>query len=598
MSAQSLIDIVRERLAAWRKGGRNNISERPTVAPPGSDAAMGPLRPYLSLAAAFSLVVNVLMLVTPLYMLQVYDRVLTSGSVDTLILISLLAVAMLATYIVAEAARRRVMALAADRLRDLYGERLFAVNLARPNAAATLQRDLGDLSAVQGFLSHGMILPLFDLPFTPFFLAILFLVHPLLGWIGVGGALLLLAIAIAAEMTTRGRVEDAQAAEGSAQVFAAGLARQQSAIVGMGMTGAAWTGWKIRKEAAGALSLENAQSHGVYSSLTRGFRLMLQIASLGVGAWLVLQQQATPGVIIAGSILLGRALAPIDQSVGMWRQIINTRRAWRDLNIRAGPLAAHGAASTPLPLPDAILQLENLEVATPGNEKPLLPKFNLTLEAGAMIALVGASGSGKTSLLQTIAAAWPPLAGHVRLGGRDMHAWPIDDRGRYIGYLPQNTELLPGSVGQNIARFTQCEPDSLVHAARIAGVHALIMTLPDGYDTRVGPGGVHLSAGQKQAIGLARALFSAGWGGPSLLLLDEPSANLDSALLKTLRMALATAREDGSIVVMATHDPRLIEDAHHVVVLNSDNIGMLAASEYFAEMRATMAAPVGRRTVP
>ena len=539
------------------------------------------LKPFLVVAGLFSVVVNLLMLVSPLYMLQVYDRILTSGSMETLILISALAVFLLLTMVVADAARRKVLALAADFLQKQYGRKIFNASMAEPTASITLHRDLGNLSAVQGFFSNGLILPFFDLPFTPMFIFIMFMVHPLIGWIGVVGAIILLLIAIYSDLTTRNNVKTTMSAETTAQNFAVGLARQQSAIVSMGMADEAYKKWALQKELASKLSLGDAESSGVHGSTTRGLRLILQVASLGVGGYLVLQQQASPGVIIAGSILLGRALAPIDQSVGMWRQIIRTRDAWEQLQERTTAPQAQEADITALPRPDSKLQFENLEVGCPGAEKPVMPKFNLSLTAGSTITLVGPSGSGKTTLLQTAAGAWPAMAGTVYLGGRDLHRWNMVDRGRYVGYLPQEVELLFGTVAQNIARFTNAPTDTVIETARFVGCHEMIMSLPDAYDTIVGPGGAHLSAGQMQSIGIARAVF----GNPVILLLDEPTANLDQASVLALKTMLSKVKAAGMITIMSTHDMRLVEVADNVVVITRESLKMLSSADYFNSMR-------------
>ena len=333
------------------------------------------LNSFILVTAFFSVSVNILLLVSPLYMLQVYDRVLTSGSLDTLLLVSGLAAGLMVTYVFAESARRHTLALAARWLQRRYGERLFNVNFAEARADGSLQKDLSDLSVVQSFYSNGMILPVFDLPFTPLFILVLYLIHPLLGWLGVGGACLLLLITIVAELSTREPEKKAQAVERSSQDFASGLARQQSAIVSMGMARQAFLGWSTRKTMADQLSLGTAKSSNFYGALTRGIRQTLQMGALGLGGWLVLQHAATPGVIIAGSIVMGRALAPIDQCVGMWRQIIRARKSWASVSERAANPLATQEEFTPMPRPDAKLELNQLEVGFPGAENPVLPRF-------------------------------------------------------------------------------------------------------------------------------------------------------------------------------------------------------------------------------
>lgn len=536
------------------------------------------LKSFILVTAFFSVSVNILLLVSPLYMLQVYDRVLTSGSLDTLLLVSGLAAGLMVTYVFAESARRHTLALAARWLRRRYGERLFNVNFAEARADGSLQKDLSDLSVVQSFYSNGMILPVFDLPFTPLFVLVLYLIHPLLGWLGVGGACLLLLITIVAELSTREPEKKAQAVERASQDFASGLARQQSAIVSMGMARQAFLGWSTRKTMADQLSLGTAKSSNFYGALTRGIRQTLQMGALGLGGWLVLQHAATPGVIIAGSIVMGRALAPIDQCVGMWRQIIRARKSWASVSERAANPLATQEEFTPMPRPDAKLELNQLEVGFPGAENPVLPRFSLSLDGGSVLAIVGPSGVGKSSLLQTLTGVWKPIDGHVLLGGRDLHAWNQRDRGRYLGYLPQDVELLPGSVVQNIARFTDADSAHAIAAAKSCGAHEMVNGLAEGYDTLVGPGGVQISAGQKQGIGLARSLF----GNPVLVVLDEPSANLDEFTIAKLRRALAELRAAGNVVIIATHDMRLIQSSDRVLLLNKTEIKLVGSDAYLA----------------
>ncbi|MXO66645.1 type I secretion system permease/ATPase [Altericroceibacterium endophyticum] len=534
----------------------------------------GELGPYAKAIFIFTLVVNITLLVSPLYMLQVYDRVLTSGSLETLALVSMIAVVMLGVYAIGEGARRRSSALAAVRLQNLYDSAVFAKGLSS-QSSGQLREDQQNLTTLHNFLSHGMALPLFDLPFAPFFIAIMFVAHPLIGALGLGGAILMVTIAAIGEHVGRPRVEAAQSAETATSTYAGSLEQQKSAILAMGMVGSSYNAWRERKDAAGGRSLDTASENAAYTSVTRGLRQMLQIASLGLGAVLVLQQQATPGVIIASSILLGRALAPIDQSVGIWRQLIRTRTAWSELGVRL-VTTERPEAVMPMPRPDPQLVAENLEIAVLGGTKPLVPKFSVSFEPGSLTALVGSVGSGKTTLLQSLAGSWPVLGGTARLGGRDIHRWATDDRGRYVGYTPQSAELLPGTVAQNIARFGEATPESVIEAAKNAGAHRTILNMPDGYETRVGPGGTHLSAGQKHIVSLARAFY----GDPVLLLLDEPSANLDRHLHESLFQALMNARRRDAVILVATHDPRLIEKCDRVVLMSPHRVASATPRDY------------------
>ena len=541
----------------------------------------GGLKPFFIMTMLFSIVVNILVLVSPLYMLQVYDRILTSGSVDTLITISVLAIALLMVYGVAEMARRKVVVLASNYLQTRFGHILFYMDMREPDMEQALPKNLGYLSTLQNFFSHGLILPLFDLPFAPFFVVVMFLIHPLLGWVGVFGIILLFTIAVISELTSRTAVKMASGAEQSAQTFAMRLTQQQNAIVSMGMGEQVFQNWEERKSFAGRLSMNSANRTGMFSALTRSLRVMLQVAALGIGGWLVLQQQTSAGAIVAGSVLLGRALGPIDQSVGIWRQIIRAREAWAALNMRRQAYDKMMIDTSPMPRPAPHLRLEGIQVTCPGSKDALLPRFNLQLKSKTMLALVGRSGVGKTALMQTLAGAWRPLEGAVVLGGRNLHSWDAQDRGRYIGYLPQEVSLLAGTVAQNICRFTNAAIEDVVKVAEAVGCHEMILSLPNGYDTLIGPDKneftIHLSAGQKQTIGIARAAF----GNPVVLFLDEPSAHLDMSGVKTLKYLIETYKKSGGIVIVATHDTRLIHLSDNVVTLAKEDIKLTTAQAFF-----------------
>ncbi|MEL7481278.1 MAG: ATP-binding cassette domain-containing protein [Pseudomonadota bacterium] len=502
---------------------------------------------------AFSLFVNLLLLVSPLYMLQIYDRVLTSGSTDTLIWLSLIAVFLLGVYAAAEAGRRRVLALAGLRLEEVFSRRMFARFADGEDAAHALPSDISNLSRIQAALQNGVLLAFFDLPFTPFFIALLFLLNPMLGVLGIVGALLVLAIALVSEFATRGSGQRAIAVANEAQAFARGLSRQKSAVVAMGLGQRLFNRWRGIRDAATDEAISASKGDGAFSSLARSVRQILQVIVLGAGAALALSQEISPGGIVAASVIMSRALAPIDQIVGSWRTIVMARSAWSDLIQRLDP-SLDPSTYTPLPRPSADIQIDRLSVQVPGTELPVIRPFSFVISPESKIALCGGNGSGKTTLLQTLAGVWPAGSGRILLGGRDIHAWPSEDRGQFIGYVPQDVELVPGTVADNISRFEDDRLNDVFAAAQRAGAHDLIVRLPDGYDTRVGPGGVHLSAGQRQLIGLARAFF----GDPVLLLLDEPTANLDDLTSKHVAVAIDDLVRQGAIVIVSTHDPALI----------------------------------------
>ena len=541
--------------------------------------AMGRELPgYFLPILGFSLVSNILLLVSPLYMLQVYDRILTSGSKDTLIWITLISIFLLGIYAAAETGRRRICTLASEELEEKLSERVFAEFDKTYDAGGRLTNDLRVLSRIRAFFQNQTVLPFFDLPFAPFFLLVMFMIHPIIGMLGLSGGLLLLGVAIFAEMSARRTNETAASVNSEAFNLASGLSRQRSAIVAMGLTNNALAKWRKTKETARELNLRAGAKETGFSSVTKAGRQMLQILILGAGGALAITQQISPGAIVAGSIILGRALGPIDQIVGSWRGISGARAAWNQIQT-AIENDEPKPAYTALPRPEAKLKLDRLSIAVPGSREALIRPFGFEVGGGQMIAILGSNGSGKTTLLQTIAGAWSPHSGAVQLGGRDLHAWMSEDRGKYIGYVPQDIELLPGTVGENIARMTESDAEPIIDAAKKAGAHEMILNLPQGYETPVGTAGIgSLSAGQRQLIGLARALF----GNPVLIVLDEPTANLDPAAVYHAISNLNKAAKSGAIILTATHDPKLIAATSSVMVLRGGSILTAETQQYLA----------------
>lgn len=524
----------------------------------------------------FSLISNLLLLVSPLYMLQVYDRILTSGSKDTLIWITIISIFLLGIYAAAETGRRRICSLASEEVEEKLSERVFAEFDKTHNAGGRLPNDLRVLSRIRGFFQNQTVLPFFDLPFAPFFLGVMFLIHPIIGALGLIGGLILLSVAIFAEFTARGTNETAAAVNSEAFNLASGLSRQRSAIVSMGLTHNALAKWRETKQTARQLNLTAGAKETGFSSVTKAGRQMLQILVLGAGGALAITQQISPGAIVAGSIILGRALGPIDQIVGSWRGITSARSAWNQLQT-AIENDEKNPDYTPLPRPATNLKLDRLSIAVPGNREALIRPFGIEFKGGQMIAIMGSNGCGKTTLLQTIAGAWLPHSGTVNLGGRDLHAWASEDRGQYIGYVPQDVELLPGTVAENIARMSESEPEVIIEAAMKAGAHDMILNLPQGYETPVGVAGVgSLSAGQRQLIGLARALF----GNPVMVLLDEPTANLDPKAVSLAIRNLNKVALSGTLILAATHDAALISATRSVLVLKEGGVLTADTKQY------------------
>lgn len=536
---------------------------------------------YLGPLMGFSAVVNLLLLVAPLYMLQVYDRVLTSGSGDTLVWLTVIAAFLLFIYGVAEAGRRRVASLAAERLDAHLAASLGRRFESETGSASGFLHELSLAARARPLLQSQLIFPFFDLPFAPFFLAVLFFVHPLMGLVGVAGAVLIVALAVIAETSTRDYGDGAAAAATKAQDFIHGVARQRSAIASMGLIAPALMRWRALKDDAGQLQMDSARLDGVYSSGARAVRQILQIVTLAVGAALAISQQISPGAIVAGSIILARALGPIDQIVGSWRSLVQACVAWGEVR-DAAAAAPPPAAFTALPAPAAVLSLDRLSLSAPGGGAPIVRPFSIEFGRGSSVAIAGPNGAGKSTLLQTIAGVWPPASGAVILGGRSVHDWPGADRGRHVGYAPQSSELLPATIGENISRLLPASADEIIAAAKEVGAHEAILSLPLGYDTPLGDAGARLSTGQRQQINLARAFFR----DPILLLLDEPTASLDHDAAQSLIAAIQRAAARGAIVIAATHDRLLIAAMKTVLTIRSGSVLSADSANYLKAVYA------------
>lgn len=551
------------------------------------------LRPYWVATLGFSLVSNLLLLVSPIYMMQVYDRVMISGSLDTLLWLSVIAVFLLLVYAAAESGRRRVLSLAGARLDEHLTKSVFNKYEGSGNRTS-VDTDIGKVRSVVQLYSGNVLSPLFDLPFVPFFVIVLFFVHPLLGFVALGGTALVLAIAFAAETTTRGPSERASEIHTQAALLTNSMQRQRPAVVAMGMGAALRARHEAIRDEAENVSLKTADAEGTYAGMTKSLRQVLQMAMLGFGAALALSQQISPGTIVAGSIILARAIGPVDQIVGSWRSLTRGREAWRSLKADLVGSWQPAAAYTPLPRPSPTLIIDRLAAAPAAAERPLIYPFSLKIEGGALISLVGSIGSGKTTLLQTIGGALAPHAGAVSLGSTDIHAWSHADRGRYAGYVPQHAEMFPGTVKENIARFTNVDDTEVFEALNAAGATDLALSLPNGLDTRIGPGHTSLSSGQLQLIGLARALLVK----PVLLLLDEPTANLDPASAARLIDSLRAAAQQGCIVIAATHDVRLLQTSDSVLSVSNGVLSRMTPTDYLSTHRAgqlKIARPTGER---
>lgn len=515
----------------------------------------------------FSLFANMLMLTGPLYMLQVYDRVLGSGSVETLIALSILLVFLYAVMGIMDYTRGRIMARVGARFQDALDRRVFDAVVRKSAVAPDIRTsgNLGDLEAVQRLISSPVLLAAFDLPWTPIFFAAIFLFHPLLGWLAVGGAVVLVVIALFNQLMSRKSQERAGVYGQAASAMSDQIRTEAEMVQAMGMRDAAFVRWQGARGEALQQQLVASDVGGTFSSMTKTIRLFLQSAMLGLGAWLVLQGKMTPGAMIAGSILLGRALAPVETALNQWPVVQRGRQGWKNLAELLGTVPVE-ATRTELPRPTAKLTAKGLTVVPPGEKQAALKSLNFDLQPGQAMGVIGPSGAGKSSLARTLMGIWPPAGGYIRLDGAALDHYGTETLGRHIGYLPQRVQLFDGTIAENIARLAAAPDDAkVVAAAKMAAAHEMILELPQGYDTRVTSGQVRLSGGQMQRIGLARALYA----DPVIVVLDEPNSNLDNTGSLALNHAIRELKAKGCSVMIMAHRPNAIQECDTLLVLDN-----------------------------
>ena len=553
------------------------------------------LRPFVLLAAAASLLLNLAMLVPAIYMTQVFDRVFASRSVETLAMLSALVVLALGLGYAMDTVRARALAWAGRSLdRTVSPHALGAVldDAVAPGAKRAEADVIRDVAQLRAFLGGSGIHALFDAPWLPLYLGVIALLHPLLGIVAAAGALLLATLGVVTERVTRLPVREMLVRSRAVSHHAEALVRNAEVVVGMGMTRAAVAGWQQRHQALiedqGRLSDTSAQ----LAALARVLRQALQAFMLGVGAWLVIDANASAGIMVAATILLGRALQPVEQLIAGWKTLVDARAAWQRLEDRR---AQADAAGVRLPVPSGRLDLDRVVFGI-GTSRPLLIRnVSLSLAAGESLGIVGPSASGKTTLVRLMLGLWKPQSGSVRLDGADIATWNRDDLGPHVGYLPQDVELFAGTVAQNIARLGKVDSARVVEAAQLAHVHEMILELPDGYETEIGEGGAALSGGQRQRIALARALY----GTPRLVVLDEPNANLDAEGERALAATLAKLESRGVTVVMVGHRPAMMAALDKLAVLNNGTLEAFGpSSAVLSRLRAIATAGDTRANTP
>ncbi len=516
--------------------------------------------------AIFSFFVNLLMLTGPLYMLQVYDRVLGSRSEATLIALSLLVAFLYGMMGLLDFARGRVMGRVGARFQARLDRRVFEAVMRRSAIASDEKSATGlrDLEAVQRLMTSPVLMSLFDIPWTPVFLIGIMIFHPWLGYLALVGGAILIVIALLNQLSTREPVSKANMATFKSENMAEQIRTEAEMIRSLGMTGAAFHRWQTARTESLRSALKSADLAGGFNTSTKTFRLFLQSAMLGLGAYLVLQGELTPGAMIAGSILLGRALAPIESAIGQWPMVQRSLKGWDSLSELLGEVPPE-PERTPLPKPKAKLEAQAVTVIPPGEQQAALRAVNFVIQPGQAVGVIGPSGAGKSTLARAITGVWRPAGGKMRLDGASLDNYAPDVLGQHIGYLPQRVQLFDGTIAENIARLLpDADPQKIVEAAQRAAAHDMILKLPDGYDTRVSAAGGRLSGGQIQRIGLARALY----GDPVILVLDEPNSNLDNEGSMALNLAIRQMKEEQKSVLIMAHRPAAIQECDTLLVLD------------------------------
>ncbi|MGX9965109.1 type I secretion system permease/ATPase [Roseomonas sp. F4] len=525
--------------------------------------AMAACRQQMIGVGLFSGVVNLLQLTVSLYMMQVFDRVLGSRSLDTLYYLTAIALFALLVMAVLDGLRGQVMQRLAGWVEGKVAPEAFLRAIESQLRGRPYRMEaLRDLAACRAWLGSPASLTLFDVPWVPIYLAVIFALHPILGWIALGGALLLFLLTLANEWATGALVRQASTASLTSQRRAESMVRNAEVIDSMGMAPAVLQKWREGFSTGIPPQERAADRAAILLSITRFSRLAVQVGVLGAGAYLVLEQQMTAGASIAASIIMGRALAPVEQMIGGWKQLVQARQSYRRLlGFLALPrIRPPGMA---LPAPTGRVSAERVTFGFPGQPVAIIKGITFQLAAGESMAIIGPSAAGKTTLIRLLIGTLQPAAGTVRLDGADVFTWQREDFGRHVGYLPQDVELFDGTVMKNISRMRDEPPEGVFEAARLAGCHEMILRLSQGYDTEIGDGGQHLSGGQRQLIGLARAMY----GGPRFVVLDEPNSNLDGDAEQALIQGLEALKKQGTTVILVSHRPTLVQGVDKVLLL-------------------------------
>lgn len=532
-------------------------------------ACLGLHRKSFVAVVVFSFVINLLMLTVPLYLLQIFNRVVPSKSTDTLLFLTGIVIIAIITLTILEAMRRYVFVRFGSWLDSRLGGLVLSGSISRSvrKCRKTSAQALHDLATVRRLFAESALFPILDAPWTPIFLFVLFLLHPVIGLISLIGALVLLAVAFINEYSTHDLVNDANSASTNSGDYATAVLRNSDVIQAMGMRQNVVEAWEKRHGHAVDLQTKASMRSNRIASFAKFIRLILQVIIIGAAGVLVLNDQLSAGGLIASLLLMRRAVAPMDRAIGSWKVIIKARNAFANVSGRMDQ-AAELNTSRILPNPSGYLSVRNVRYQYPRGSRPTLNDVTFKVNPGEVVGLAGDTAAGKSTLARLLVGLAEPDAGYVRLGGTDIARWSSDQLGPFIGYLPQDTELFSGTVRQNIARMVDGDQEAVVYAARLAGVHDMVMQFPDAYDTEIGDDGAYLSGGQRQRLALARAVY----GTPKLLVLDEPDSNMDTEGLAALARAMQVMKHKGSMIVLISHQVSVLKCADRLLILRKGEI--------------------------
>lgn len=544
-------------------------------------AALKACRSSFISVGIFSLFINALMLVPTFYMLQVYGRVMASGSITTLVMLTIIMSILVITSGSLEWVRSRIMVRVSTKLDVLLSRDVYKASFRRALESGGMDasaQSLNDLTNLRQFMTGNGLFAFFDAPWLPIYIAVMFMFHPYFGWVAVASAIFLLILAFANEKVTGAALSEANRENIAATLQTTKNLRNAEVIESMGMLSTLIGRWSQRQRKVLTLQSHASDKGGIVSAVSKTFRTLIQSLILGLGAYLAVNHEISAGLVIAGSILLGRALAPIDLIIGSWKGFISARSQYNRLNEIMENQKSE-PERMPLPAPEGNVLVENLVIGAPGSKNPILRGIGFAAPAGTVVGIIGPSASGKSTLGRALMGVWVPQHGTVRLDGADISNWDKELLGPHIGYLPQDIELFEGSISDNIARFSKADPEKVVQAAKIAGVHEMILLLPSGYDTVIGSDGVNLSGGQRQRVGLARAIY----GSPRLILLDEPNSNLDEVGERALAVAIQHLKMTGATIFVITHRTSILAQLDRLLVMSNGGITMYGPRDQVME---------------